>query len=223
LRHKHRRHLVAVQAIEDAARLLGVDQLGVDRARRGDRVLDRLLGDLVEHHPPHRHLGLEHLVQVPGDRLSFAIFIGREVQLGGLGQQVLQLLDLGLLLGRHDVQRHEAVLDVDAGAGPRLAAVRVGDLVGPGRQVADVADRRLDDRAATEEAADGLRLGRRLDDDERGTHGGRRSLRDVGDRFNPRGWPRRPGATRRSVATGENHSPCGWIGARAIAPIYRSA
>jgi hypothetical protein len=35
----------------------------------------------VEHHPLHRHAGLELLQQVPGDGLALAILIRREVEL----------------------------------------------------------------------------------------------------------------------------------------------
>ena len=48
------RHLVAVEAVEDAAGLLGVDQLAVEVAGVGQGGLDGGGGDLVEHHPPHR-------------------------------------------------------------------------------------------------------------------------------------------------------------------------
>ena len=71
------------------------------------------LGDLVEHHPLHRHLGLELLEQVPADRLALAVLVRREVQLAGVLERRPQLLDdllapLGQLVGRL-----EAVVDVD--------------------------------------------------------------------------------------------------------------
>ena len=53
--------------------------------------LDRVLGDLVEHHPLDRDLGLEHLEQVPGDRLALAVLVGREVELVGVLEQLLEL------------------------------------------------------------------------------------------------------------------------------------
>ena len=111
-----RRDLVAVEAVEDAAGLLGVDQALVELARVGDGVLDRVLGDLVEDHPVDRDLGLEHLLQVPGDGLALAVLIGGEEELVGLGEQLLELPDLRLLVGVDDVERLEVVLDVDAEA-----------------------------------------------------------------------------------------------------------
>ena len=77
-----------------------------------------------------------------------------------------ELGDLALLLRRHDVERLELVVDVHAEAGPRLALVLGRDVRGPAREVADVADRRLDDVVAAEVGRDLLGLGRRLDDHE---------------------------------------------------------
>ena len=93
------------------------------------------------------------LRQVPGDRLAFAIGVGRQVDdVDGLRR----LLDLGddLALAADDhVLGREVVLDVDAHL--RL------------RQIHDVADRRLHGEAGAEVLLDGLGLGRRLDDDQR--------------------------------------------------------
>ena len=49
-----RADLVAVETVEDAPRLLGLDEVVVDLPRVGDRSEDGRLGDLVEHHPVHR-------------------------------------------------------------------------------------------------------------------------------------------------------------------------
>ena len=83
---EHGRDLVAVEAVEDAARLLRVDEALVDVARLAERAVDRVLRDLVEDHAPHGHLRLQHLEQVPGDRLAFAVFVCREQQLVGVLQ-----------------------------------------------------------------------------------------------------------------------------------------
>ena len=63
-----------------------------------ERALDRVAGDLVEHHPAHRHLRLQHLEQVPGDRLALAVLVGREQELVGVLELLLQLGDLRLLV-----------------------------------------------------------------------------------------------------------------------------
>src|SRR5579884_2929651 len=161
---EHRRHLVAIEAVEDAPRLLGVDEPVVDAARLLERVLDRRPRDLVEHHAPHRHLRLQHLDEMPGDSLALAVLVRREQQLVGLLQLLLQVGDDLLLARVDDVERLEVVLDVDAEARPRLALAGGGDLRGAVRQVADVADGRLDHVARAEVARDRLRLRRALHD-----------------------------------------------------------
>ncbi len=102
-------------------------------------------GDLVEDHPLHRHLRLEHLLQVPGDGLPFAVLIRREVELVGVLQQRLQPFDDVALVGIHLIFRLEVGIDVDR------QTLR--------RQVADVPDGGLDDVVVTQELADRLGLG----------------------------------------------------------------
>ena len=117
--HSTGRDLVAVEAVEDAARLLGLDEVVVDRAGVRDRGVDRRLGDLVEDHAVDREpLRLELVEQVPGDRLALAVLIGGEVELVGVLEQLLELGDVRLLVARHDVVGLEAVVDVDRRAGP---------------------------------------------------------------------------------------------------------
>ncbi len=160
-----RRDLVAVEAVEDAAGLLGVDQLLVELARVGHGLADRVLGDLVEDHPLDRDLGLEDLLEVPGDRLALPVLIGGEEQLVGVLQQVLELLDLRLLVGVDHIDRLEVVFDVHTEAAD-LAGVLLRHLGGAVGKVTDVPDARFDYVAGAEVALDRLRLGRRLDDDE---------------------------------------------------------
>ena len=127
---EERAQRVADEAVDDAARLLGVDEVHVDLARIGEGLADRRLGDLVEGHPLLLVAGdVGRLGDVPGDRLALAVEVGgEEDQVGGLGR----LGDLGDLLAavvRDHVLRCEVVVDVDA----ELALARV---LG---QVADVA------------------------------------------------------------------------------------
>jgi hypothetical protein len=103
---------------------------------------------------------------MPGDRLAFAVFIGREQELVGGGEELLQLADLLPLVRVDDVERLEVVLDVDAEAGPCLLLVLLGDVGRALRQIADVADARLHDEVVAEIAGDRLGLRRGLDDDE---------------------------------------------------------
>ena len=72
---EQRREGVAHQAIEDAAGLLGVHELHVEFAGALQGPADRLLGDLVEHHPLDGHLGGEQLQQVPADALPLAVLV----------------------------------------------------------------------------------------------------------------------------------------------------
>ena len=163
--HSTGRDLVAVEAVEDAPRLLGLDEVVVDLAGVVDGLEDRRLGDLVEDHPVHRDaLRLQLVEQVPGDRLALAVLVGGEVELVGVLEQALELGDVALLVARHDVVRREAVVDVDREPAPRLvldAGRGVGGGVG---QVADVADRGLDHVVAAQVAADRPRFRGRLDD-----------------------------------------------------------
>ena len=154
------RHLVAVEAVEDAPGLLGVDQAAVEVAPLVDGAFDGRAGDLVEDHPLDRHPGSQHLEEVPGDRLALAVLVGGQIDLAGLLDQLLQLGHLGLLLGGDHIERLEPVVDVDAQPGPGLALVGGRDLVGPAGQVPDVADGGLDHVVRPEQAGDGLGLGR---------------------------------------------------------------
>src|SRR6266550_399761 len=49
------------------------DEPLVDPPRLGERTADRVGRDLVEDHAPDWNLRLEHLEQVPGDRLALAV------------------------------------------------------------------------------------------------------------------------------------------------------
>ncbi len=153
---QHLGHGVAEEPVDDAPGLLGVDQAGVDVAGLLDRLLDRLAGDLVEHHPLGGHPRVEHLGEVPGDGLALAILISREIELVGGLERGLQLADDIPLARRHHIAGFEAVVDVDRKA--------------LGVEVTDGADRRLDDEIVAQEPGDGARLGRRLDDHERRGH-----------------------------------------------------
>ena len=80
---EQRAELVADQAVDHPARLLGGDQPAVDLARLGERGLDRALGDLVEDHAV-GVVELERLGDVPGDRLALAVGVGGEQRAVGL-------------------------------------------------------------------------------------------------------------------------------------------
>ncbi len=162
---EHRRHLVAVEAVEDAAGLLRVDERRVELAGVVLRLLDRVLGDLVEHHAPHGHLGLQLLQQVPRDGLALAVLISGEQEFVGVLEGALQFGDRLLLGVGHDVVRLEAVLDVDRELAER-ALLELGGEVLRLDEVTDVADRGQHLVAVAQVLGDRLHLGRRLDDDQ---------------------------------------------------------
>ena len=96
---QHGRHLVAVEAVEDPARLLRVDKPLVDASCLVESPRDGVLRDLVEHHPPDGDLRLQYLDEMPRDRLALAVLVRREQKLVGVGEVLLQLADGLLLLG----------------------------------------------------------------------------------------------------------------------------
>jgi hypothetical protein len=84
-------------------------------------VLHCLLRDLGEHHALDRNLRLEFLQQMPGDGLALAVGVGGQVELVGLLEFLLELLDRVALVGADHVQRGKVMVDVDAGACPGFA------------------------------------------------------------------------------------------------------
>jgi hypothetical protein len=53
----------------------------------------------VERHPLDGHGGLQHLDDVPADRLALAVLIRRDVDLAGAGQRLLQRRTLAWFCG----------------------------------------------------------------------------------------------------------------------------
>ena len=76
------RDLIAYQAIQNTARLLGVHQIQIHRTRLLESFLNGVGGDFIEHHPEELRsfLGTVQLfLQVETDGLTFAIRVSREV------------------------------------------------------------------------------------------------------------------------------------------------
>ena len=73
-----------------------------------------VFGDLVEDDAADGNLRLEHLRQMPADRLAFAIRVGGQQQLRRVLERGLQVRDLLLLVAGNDVVRREVAVDVDA-------------------------------------------------------------------------------------------------------------
>ena len=162
---QHGADLVAVEAVEDAPRLLRVDKRRIELARVVDSALDGLRRDLVKDHALDGHGRLEHLEQVPRDGFALAVFISREPQLVGALECPLEVGDRLLLRVGDDVVGLEAVVDVDREFAER-ALLQLGRKVLGLDEVANVPDRGLHLIVVAEVFADRLRLGGRLDDDQ---------------------------------------------------------
>ena len=102
---------------------------------------------------------------MPGYRFTLSVFVRCQVYLRSFFERRLELLDLVLLLPRHDVKRLEIVFHIDAQLGPGLLAVGGRDLRRIPGQVADMADRRLDYVPGAKETGDRARLGGGLNND----------------------------------------------------------
>src|SRR6185312_11022760 len=154
---QHRRKGKSHEVIERATREVGLDQFAVQFPRMPKGIEHGRFRDLVEDDALdvdtlERLAVLQHLLDVPGDRFALAVRVGGEID-------VLGALDrLGDLL--------EALLGL-AGDLPGHGEVLVGtDGAVLGRKVADMAIARQDLVALAQVFVDGLRLGRRLDDDD---------------------------------------------------------
>ena len=165
---EQRRDLIAHQAVEHAASLLRVDQVLIDGARMFERCLHGALGDFVESDalnarrrpssPFFSFLAFFLLAvvaeferQMGGDGLAFAVRIRRQIDGVRRGRQLFQLGDNFLFAGDDDVIRLEVVRDIDAQSA-------LG-------QILHVAERSFDREALAQIFLDGLRLGRRFDND----------------------------------------------------------
>src|SRR5690606_34557999 len=114
------------EPIEDTPGFLGIDEVEIELAGLLDRREDRVFGDLVEDHALDRHLGLEHLAQVPGDGLTLAVFISGEQELVRVLERALELGDRAArAVTRKLVIRLEAILDVHREA-PERALLHLG-------------------------------------------------------------------------------------------------
>ena len=162
LARQERAEGVADQTVDDAPRLLRVDEVLVDAPRVGERLADRRFGDLAEGDAARllaRHV--RRLRDVPRDGLAFAVEVGGQVDGVGTLRRPLDLGDLLATVVGHDVFGLEVVVDVHA----ELALARVL------RQVADVAVRGQDAVVRPEVALDRARLCRRFHDHEVLWHG----------------------------------------------------
>ncbi len=145
----------ADQVVERAAGPVGVDQRIVDLARMAHRLLDRVLGDGVEHHAVdslvlQKLLVLENLVHVPGDRLALAIRVGRQ-------DDPVRVLDRAADLAQ-PFGRLRANLPAHGEIVVRIDRAVLLD------EVAHMAERGVNAVVLAQILVDGLRLGGQLDD-----------------------------------------------------------
>ena len=162
---QERRHLVAVEAVEDAAGLLRVHEVGVQVTRVLQGALDRFLRDFVEDHAAHGNLRLQDLQEVPRDGLTLAVLISCQIEFVGLLEELLEFGDLFLLIRVHHVVGLKAIIHVDGEAAERPLLHVLGQL-GRLREVTDVADRGGHAVVGTQVSLDGGCLRRRLHDHE---------------------------------------------------------
>ena len=163
---EHRADFVTVEAVENAPRLLRVDQVGVQVTGVLRGRPDGRLRDLVEHHPANRNPRLEGLQQMPGDRFAFTVAVGGQIEFVDALEQVFQLRDGGLFVRADDVERLKLRIDVDPESGPLLRLVfgrHIGRALG---EVPDVASGRFHDVVGSQIAGNFSCLGGRLDNDE---------------------------------------------------------
>ncbi len=157
---QHRRQREAIEIVERAARQIGVDQRLVELARGLHRLGHRLLGDCVERHAVDllgQRLALpEQFLDVPRNRLAFAVGVSREDEAGGLFRRVADFLEALLLVAIEFPVHREAFV------GAHAAVL--------GRQVADVTVAGENLEVLAEIFLDGFRLRGRFDDDQ--LHGG---------------------------------------------------
>ena len=73
-------NFVTVDAVEDAAGFLRVDQVQVDVTQFAEGTLNGFPGDFGEGHAVDGYLGLEDFLQVPCDGFTFAVTIGCQVE-----------------------------------------------------------------------------------------------------------------------------------------------
>ena len=159
---QHGREVEADEVVERTARLLRVHEVAGDAARVRDRLADRARRDFRERHAVEllafeQAALLQDLRDVPGDRLAFAIQVGREVEGVGAARRACDRVDVALVLVDHFVAHLEAALGIDG------ALAR--------HEVAHVAIRGEDGEVLPQVLVDRFRLRGRFDDEQVLGHG----------------------------------------------------
>ena len=130
------RELVAHQAVQHTAGLLGVEQVHINGARRGHALRHALFGDLAEGDAVFRRsVQAQQIGQMPADGLALTVRVGGEEHFVALLGQALKLLDDFFLALDVDILGSVAVLDVNA----KLALGQVADVAHGGRHLISAA------------------------------------------------------------------------------------
>ena len=124
----------------------------------------------MKHDTTHRHLRLQHFPQVPADRLALSVGVRCEQQFRRALDCAPEVRHLLLLAGRHHVIGRELGVHVHTQTSPALWLDLLGHVGRRLRQVANMAEARLDAILGAKEAPERLGLGRRLNDDQRFCH-----------------------------------------------------
>ena len=145
--------LIAHDAVQHTAGLLGVHQILVDGAGVLDGLLHHLLGDLVERHAPGLVIRqVQQVLQMPADGLALAVRVGGQIHGLALVRRGLQVLDDILF-----------ALDGPVVGGKVTLHVHAQGALG---QVTQVTHAGLDHIVRPQIFANGLGLGRGLHDDQ---------------------------------------------------------
>ena len=152
---EQRAEFIAHDAVENAARLLCVDQILIDLARVLDALGDDLFCNLVERHA----LGLvirqiQQLLQVPRNGLSLAVRVGREIDGSGRFRALFQVGDHVCTFLHGQILRRKIAVNIHAH--------------GALGQITQVAHRGYDVVVAAQIFFNGSGLRRRLDDHQIG-------------------------------------------------------
>ena len=104
-------------------------------------------GDFGEGHAVDGNLGFQNLFEVPGDRLTFAVTIGCEVEGVNVFEFAFEFGDFFLLVGVDHIVGVKIVVDIDRELADR-AFFQVFGQFGRLRQVADVSHGRIHQKFA---------------------------------------------------------------------------
>ncbi len=101
---KERRDLVADDAVEDSTGLLSIHAINIDCVRRLKRLLNLGLGDGIKDDALHAFIrNAERLLEVPGDGFTFAVQVGRQIDVRRVLGELLQFADQLALAALFDV------------------------------------------------------------------------------------------------------------------------